>query len=205
MHIVDDEQRSDRRATPMRPSGSGLEGASASLVLLDDVHRHRLRRAALHLPLPSQERGPFQFSDRLLGCLLLHCNSRCFLFSFCILADEIGCPKKGFKSPRIRPPAVQNVILHSPLLYIAVVHVRDLQFPSPGRLQSLDNLENRCIIHINSCHGELRGRMRRLFIDPNDLFAPDFGHAEPLGIRDLLQQYSRSGPLLLEVLHISGD
>ena len=66
MHIVDDEQRSDRRATPMRPSGSGLEGASASLALLDDVHRHRLRRAASHLPLPSQERGPFQFSDRLL-------------------------------------------------------------------------------------------------------------------------------------------
>ena len=66
MHIVDDEQRSDRRATPMRPLGSGLEGASASLALLDDAHRHRLRRAALHLPLPSQERGPFQFSDRLL-------------------------------------------------------------------------------------------------------------------------------------------
>ena len=67
MHIVDDEQRSDRRATPMRPPGSGLEGASASLALLDDVQRHRLRRAALHLPLPSQERGSFQFSDTLLG------------------------------------------------------------------------------------------------------------------------------------------
>jgi hypothetical protein len=66
MHIVEDEQRSDRRPTSMRPLGSGLEGASASLALLDDVHRHRLRRAALHLPLPSQERGPFQFSDRLL-------------------------------------------------------------------------------------------------------------------------------------------
>jgi hypothetical protein len=70
MHIVDDEQRRDRRATPMRPLGSGLEGASASLALLDDVHRHRLRRAALHLPLPSQERGPFQFSDRLQACVL---------------------------------------------------------------------------------------------------------------------------------------
>ena len=34
IHIVDDEQRSDRRATPMRPPGSGLEGASASLALL---------------------------------------------------------------------------------------------------------------------------------------------------------------------------
>jgi hypothetical protein len=37
--IVDDEQRSDRRATPMRPSGSGGAGASASLALLDDGHR----------------------------------------------------------------------------------------------------------------------------------------------------------------------
>ena len=34
MHIVDDEQRSDRRPTPMRPLGSGLEGASALLALL---------------------------------------------------------------------------------------------------------------------------------------------------------------------------
>ena len=65
MYIVDDEQRSDRRATPMRPSGSGLAGTSASLALLDDVHRHRLRRAALHLPPPGQERGLFYYSDRL--------------------------------------------------------------------------------------------------------------------------------------------
>jgi hypothetical protein len=37
---------------PMRPSGSGGAGAPAALALLDDVHRHRLRRAALHLPPP---------------------------------------------------------------------------------------------------------------------------------------------------------
>jgi hypothetical protein len=67
MHIVDDEQRSDYRATPMRPSGSGVAEASASLALLDDVHRHRLRRAALHLPPRRQERGPFYYSDRLLA------------------------------------------------------------------------------------------------------------------------------------------
>ena len=35
--IVDDEQRSDRRAIPMRSSGSGLARASAALPLLDDV------------------------------------------------------------------------------------------------------------------------------------------------------------------------
>ena len=58
MYIVDDEQRRDRRATPMRPSGSGLAGTSAALAILDDVHRHRLRRAALHLSPPGQERGP---------------------------------------------------------------------------------------------------------------------------------------------------
>jgi hypothetical protein len=33
LHIVDDEQRSDRRATPMRPSGSGGAGASAPAAL----------------------------------------------------------------------------------------------------------------------------------------------------------------------------
>ena len=66
MRIVDDEQRGARRATPMRPSGSGLAGTSASWTLLDDVHRHRLRRAASHLPLPGQERDPSYYSDRLL-------------------------------------------------------------------------------------------------------------------------------------------
>jgi hypothetical protein len=66
MHIVDDEQRSDRCVIPMRPLGSGLAGTSAALALLDDVQRHRLRRAALHLPPPGQERGPFYYSDRLL-------------------------------------------------------------------------------------------------------------------------------------------
>ena len=35
--IVDDEQRSDRRANPMRPWGSGFAWASAALPLLDDV------------------------------------------------------------------------------------------------------------------------------------------------------------------------
>ena len=67
LHIVDDKQRGDRRVSPMRPLGSGLAGTSAALALLDDVQRHRLRRAALHLPLPGQERGPFYYSDRLLG------------------------------------------------------------------------------------------------------------------------------------------
>jgi hypothetical protein len=40
--------------------------ASAELALLDDVHRHRLRRAALHVPPRRSERGPSSFSDRLL-------------------------------------------------------------------------------------------------------------------------------------------
>jgi hypothetical protein len=56
MHIVDDEKRGDRRATPLRPLGPGAGKVSAAL--LDDVHRHRLRRAALHLPPQRQERGP---------------------------------------------------------------------------------------------------------------------------------------------------
>ena len=57
-YIVDDEQRRDRPATPMRPLGSNGARASASLALLDDVRRHRLRRAASHLPSRRTERGP---------------------------------------------------------------------------------------------------------------------------------------------------
>ena len=49
----------------MRPLGSGLAGTCAALALVDEVHRHRLRRAALHLPLPGQERGPFYQPDGL--------------------------------------------------------------------------------------------------------------------------------------------
>ena len=51
----------------MRPSDSGSAGASASLTLLDDLLRHRLRRAALHLPPQSQERGPLYFYHGLLA------------------------------------------------------------------------------------------------------------------------------------------
>ncbi len=65
--IVDDEQRRDRPATRTRPSGSGGAGAPAALALLDVVHRHRLRRAALHLPSRRSEHDPSQFSDRLLA------------------------------------------------------------------------------------------------------------------------------------------
>jgi hypothetical protein len=47
--IVDDEQRRDWRATPMRTMGSGGAWASAALVLLDDVPAspasHRLASA----------------------------------------------------------------------------------------------------------------------------------------------------------------
>jgi addiction module HigA family antidote len=47
--IVDDEQRRDRPASPMRPKGSGGAWASASLVLLDNVPAlpasHRLASA----------------------------------------------------------------------------------------------------------------------------------------------------------------
>jgi len=49
-----------------RPAGSGGAGASAVLALLDDAHRHRLRRAAVHLPPRRSERGPLYFHHGLL-------------------------------------------------------------------------------------------------------------------------------------------
>ena len=66
VHIVVDEQRRDRPQSPCALRVPGSAGASAALALLDDVQRHRLRRAALHLPPPGApqarrcpERGPY--------------------------------------------------------------------------------------------------------------------------------------------------
>ena len=97
VHIVDDEQRRDRRATPIRPLGSGYAGTSASLALLDNVHRHCLRRAASHLSSHSQERGPSYYSDRLLDNL---CNRHLGRsFSSFILRDH--CQPHNFALIRI--------------------------------------------------------------------------------------------------------
>ena len=64
--IVDDEQRRDRRATPMRlgrcadPNPSGFRAARGHLLRWrsSTMSPHRLRRAALHLPPWRPERGP---------------------------------------------------------------------------------------------------------------------------------------------------
>ncbi len=58
VYIVDDGQRRDRLAIPMRPSGSGAAGSSAALALLDDVKRHPRGRAAVAQPPRRSEPGP---------------------------------------------------------------------------------------------------------------------------------------------------
>ena len=67
--IVDDEQRRDRPATPMRPKGSGGAWASAALTLLDDVTASpALRRlASAHAALGTQ---PSVLSPRAARCAL---------------------------------------------------------------------------------------------------------------------------------------
>ena len=52
VHIVDDEQRGDRPATPMRPSGSGGTGASAALGTRPLLILGRAPSAAGHILCP---------------------------------------------------------------------------------------------------------------------------------------------------------
>src|SRR5512143_2283128 len=61
--IVDDEQRRDRPASPMRPKGSGGAWASAALALLDDVTTSPASRrlASAHAALGTR---PFVLSPR---------------------------------------------------------------------------------------------------------------------------------------------
>src|SRR5438552_7743280 len=50
----------------MRPPGCGGGGPSASLRRLDDAHRHRLRRRALHTAPRRSQRGHLYFHHGLL-------------------------------------------------------------------------------------------------------------------------------------------
>ena len=64
--IVDNEQRSDRRATPLRPSDSGVARASAALPLLDDVPASPASRPLLILgqaPVDGRNRVTFPFTS----------------------------------------------------------------------------------------------------------------------------------------------
>jgi hypothetical protein len=53
----------------------GLEGADARRRDAGDVGAHRRGAPTKQMPLPSQERGPFQFSDRLLDGVEPSCGS----------------------------------------------------------------------------------------------------------------------------------
>ena len=67
LSIGDDEPRSARPATPMRPPGSGGAPVAAALPLLANALGHCLRRVAWHLPARRSERDPCYYSDRLLA------------------------------------------------------------------------------------------------------------------------------------------
>src|SRR5512136_2051433 len=68
-------------------------------------------------------------------CALTESAKTLCRFSLNLLRDQDRRSEKGFKCPRIRPPAVQDVVLHPPLLDVGIVDVRDLQFAAGGWLE----------------------------------------------------------------------
>ena len=82
---------------------------------------------------------------------------------------------------------------------IGVVDVGDFELAAPGRLQGLDLVEDRRVVHVDAGHGVVAisgwpaflrcrrcGRRR------------DFGDAEALGVRDFFEQDLRAGGLRRE-------
>ena len=102
---------------------------------------------------------------------------------------------QALEGPGVGPPALEVVELHGSGLDVGIVHVRDLEFPAPGRLERLDDVEHAGVIHVDARNGVVRlGRLGLLF-DPLHPVAVQLGHTEALGIRDFFQDDARA-PLL---------
>ncbi|MNG24828.1 hypothetical protein D3C84_1095940 [compost metagenome] len=72
---------------------------------------------------------------------------------------------------RIRPPAVQYVIGKEAEFNIGIVHVRNLELATTGRLQRFNDIEHLGVVHVNTRYSIIALRLLRLLFDRTNLAA----------------------------------
>ncbi len=111
------------------------------------------------------------------------------------IRDKFPCTIERCKRTCISPSAVENVVGHRALLDVGIIHIRDLQLPTPGRLQGTDDVKHLTVVHVNPNDRQVALGLGWLLLDPHDAAIFDLGHTEPLWIGHLLEQ--NLGPVAL--------
>ena len=112
---------------------------------------------------------------------------------------------EAFELTGIGPPAAQHVVLEIAGLDVGVVHVGDFQFVALRGPEPADIVEHALIVEIDAAHGIVARRHGRLFVDPDDARSVERRHPEAFGIRNLLEEDSRSRRLFFKAARVGPD
>ena len=108
----------------------------------------------------------------------------------------------------VAPEALDDVVLHRPLVDEPVVDVRDLQLAAAGRLQRRDHVPDRLVVEVHAGDGVLARRLLGLLQDADDALPVelrDAEMAEVLRFREPRQDDASAALLTLEVLDRQAD
>src|SRR5689334_16650096 len=100
---------------------------------------------------------------------------------------EVRGAQQTLKRSCVSPPTFDLFPGHCLARDVSVVNVGDFEFAATGRFQSLDDLINLGVVHVNADDCVIRLRLLGFLVDANHATAIEPRHAEALRIRDLLQ------------------
>src|SRR5438477_3926918 len=116
---------------------------------------------------------------------------------------------RGDRLSGVAPEALQDVVLHQPMLDVPVVDVGDLELSAGGRLELGDDFPDRPVIEVDAGDGEVARGLGRLLDDPLDaLGAIHLGDAEMIEVLAVLftpEHHPRSLGLLPEGVDAGTD
>ena len=102
---------------------------------------------------------------------------------------------EAFELARVRPPAVEHVVLHRVRGDVSVIDVGDFEFVPLGRLERPDIFEDAMVVKIDTRHGVTALGKSGLLIDAYDAIALDLRDAEAFGVFDFFEEHARARAL----------